>query len=40
MTLVACRTKDSPYVNGQKMALRFYAGAWIIISDGQYLGTL
>lgn len=37
---VHCRTKDSPYMNGQLAALRFYASAPLLSSDGQRLGTL
>jgi hypothetical protein len=35
-----CRTKSSPYVNGQLASLRFFAGAPLLGSDGQLLGML
>ena len=35
-----CRTRDSLAVSGQAAALRFYAGAPLLSSDGQLLGTL
>lgn len=34
------RMRGSPYVNGQLASLRFFAGAPLLSSEGQLLGTL